>query len=141
MEPRHRGTNGDMAKPAQPVMNVRAEQRAILGLFAVFALLVQALIPSLAMSYSPSAAGLEICTITGAQAAPAETPGPNHPASGHCQHCICPLTLTATLPVLVTLQVTYTFVRAALVETPRALWPMARAPPRPPGQGPPALNV
>ena len=114
----------------------------MMGVFVVFALLVQALIPSMAMSSSMSTNGLEICTTRGVQAAPAGTPAPDMPASGHtCQHCICPLALTATLPVLVVLQVTYIVARTAVVEIPRGLRPLARAPPRPPGQGPPALNV
>lgn len=131
-----------MATAVPPVMNLRAERRAMVGLLVVFALLVQAFIPSLAMSSPTSDGGIEICTTRGVEAAPAGTPVPDGRASSHlCQHCICPLAVTATLPILVALQVTYTVIRASSVETPRRLWPTARAPPRPPGQGPPALNA
>ena len=122
-------------------MSARAERRAILALVTVFALLVQALIPSLAAASPSSLGDMTICTQQGLETAPAgQDTAP--PAGGHdCQHCVCPA-LTVTLPPVVTmLAVAYAVTEAPVTATPRGVRPLARAPPRPPGQGPPLSDA
>lgn len=118
----------------------RTERRAMIALVAVFALLVQALVPAFAMA-APAAAGeMLICTQMGLQAAPGDTGLPQAADHG-CKHCICPAPVSDPPPVVSVQRIAY-----AVATVPRAprghrLIPPARAPPRPPGQGPPTSDA
>jgi hypothetical protein len=124
-------------------MSLRAERRAMLALVAVFALLVQALVPGIAgAAPAPSGAAQVICTGQGlstihiGDAAPAK----GAPA-GHCEHCVCP-PAAMTPPASAEPAVAVAYAMATRPEAVRAdLPPPARAPPRPPGQGPPSFDA
>jgi len=123
-------------------LNARGERRAMVALVAVFVLLVQALFPAMAMATTAPTAGQVICTDHGLQTV---QPGDAAPAKGSpargCDHCVCPP--AAIAPPAIIGQVH--FVAYALDESPEVAFPdlppPARAPPRPPGQGPPFLNA
>ena len=112
----------------------------MVALLAVFALLVQALVPAFAAA-APAAAGeMLICTDMGLQSAPGDKGAP--PAADHsCKHCICPAPSTDP-PVAVSVQ-RIAYVTLQSPPTPRShrVLPPARAPPRPPGQGPPTSDA
>jgi hypothetical protein len=77
-------------------MSARAERRAIAALFAVFALLVQALIPSIVLAASSGRDADIICVSTGVQFAHGGTRAPQHHAPvGGCDHCVCPVAAAA----------------------------------------------
>lgn len=121
-------------------IDARAERRALIAIFAVFALIVQAFVPASAMAASSLDAAAQICTGHGVSA-PTDT-APAKDTAGHaCQHCVCPVPAALPAPALPTGAVVMahaaTSFRAAFV-APR---PPARAPPRPPGQGPPTSNA
>jgi hypothetical protein len=118
-------------------MSARAERRAMIALVAVFALLVQALIPTLAMAAASGDPAMVICTAKGLQAAPAGGQDPGQPADHACQHCLCPAISTAASPSLEIIPVAYIVAAAPRALTAQAQLPPARGPPRPPGQGPP----
>jgi hypothetical protein len=118
--------------------DAKRDARAICALFAVFALLFQALIPAAATARTATFDGLAICTSHGAQILP---PG-GQPAAPHkggmaCQDCLSACMTAVVTPVLAVLPVAY--VVKAIEHAPAAvlLAPRARAPPRPLGQGPP----
>ncbi|HKP79067.1 MAG TPA: DUF2946 domain-containing protein, partial [Phenylobacterium sp.] len=70
----------------------------MIALVAVFALLVQALIPAFA-SAAPAASGeMLICTQMGLQASPGD-PGAPPPGDHACKHCLCPAPVTGAPPV------------------------------------------
>lgn len=121
-------------------MGARAERRAVIALLAVFALLVQALIPSIAgAAPAPLAQGV-ICTSAGMETAPADGSLPGH--VGRCDHCVCPAAGAAPPPPAVDAALPRVTYVAAAAPLPRAKPPPpARAPPRPPGQGPPPPNA
>jgi hypothetical protein len=125
-------------------MDARAERRAMLALLAAFALLVQALWPLTAAAAAGADLGpaLQICTGHGLASAPADDQAPAKSAPGHpCQHCICPA-VAATPAEPLALAVPARFeIREPRVLAQAAAPPPARAPPRPPGQGPPASNA
>ena len=116
------------------------DRRAICALFAMFALLFQALIPAAAIAKTDSAASLAICTAHGAQLLPTGTP-PSSPHKGGmpCQDCLgaC-MTAAAVTPTLAVLPVSYLVRTVEHTPAAVAFAPRARAPPRPLGQGPPA---
>lgn len=128
-----RSTNLDRA--------VRAERRAMIALVTVFALLIQALIPNLAAASPGPFDGQLICTQMGLGAA-SDQPG-GAPQTGHaCQHCVCPAPAAEPTPLVVAVaQVRYAATVAPRVQPRRTLSPPTRAPPRPPGQGPPTSNA
>ena len=113
-------------------------------LAAVLALFAQALLPAAAMAAeSIGSARIELCTEEGAKTVVVGADGQVRDgfAGLPCVDC-----LGATLAVTVTpeLEATPVVYQGAVVRhVARApgLQPRARAPPRPPGQGPPALNV
>ena len=114
----------------------------MLAVVAVFALLFQALIPSLAAaSAAPDAA--QICRPLAAAGAPNGTGDPQAPDPGHhhCQHCVCPATAATPPPVLSLSRVAYPTALPPHPLDPRVQRPPSRAPPRPPGQGPPIPNI
>ena len=117
----------------------RAERRAMIALMAVFALLVQALIPSIAAAGSKGPLDtVVICTSHGLQSVPDPANGvPDQP----CQHCVCPTT-TALPPAIGLSIVKVRFAAETAIATPfHSLPPPARGPPRPPGQGPPRSDA
>lgn len=129
-----------MDRHSNQAMTARAERRAMIALVAVFALLVQALIPSLANAGTGPGEGLAICTQAGL--APAPDGGAPAPPQGHdCQHCVCPAATAAPPPLASIRPVAYAQAPAPVADTPAGVRPLIRAPPRPPGQGPPAPNA
>lgn len=120
-----------------PAMTARAERRAMIALVAVFVLLVQALIPAMA-SAAPGPGGAVICTQMGLQTAPDDG---GIAAEHACKHCLCPAPVSDPPPAISIQRIAYA-ARATPV-TPKSLrlTPPTRAPPRPPGQGPPAQTA
>lgn len=121
-------------------MDARTERRAMIALVAVFALLVQALLPAMARAAPPPDSATVICTQAGA--APVRNPNPEHPPADHaCKQCLCPALASTPPPVAHIEPVAYVETAAPRTTTPHTLHPPARAPPRPPGQGPPSSNA
>ncbi len=123
-------------------MSARAERRAIVALFAAFALIVQALVPSLATAAPGDAPFAAICTGQALKAAAfgQDAPSQPMPAQG-CEQCLFALT-AAPPPAPVTVRpVAYALAAALITPAVDRRIPRARAPPRPPGQGPPTSNV
>jgi len=126
-----------------PSAAAKQDRRAIAALLAVFALLVQALIPTAALAARPDAAGATIiCTATGTETLGAD----GKPASPHkrdfggmpCQDCLAAALAVVTPAPAPTVQpVAYAIARVEHAPVRSLLAPRARAPPRPPGQGPP----
>jgi len=118
----------------------RAERRAMIALVAAFALLVQALIPAFAMAAPGAAGDMLVCTQAGLQAAPGDTGTP--PAADHaCKHCLCPAPATDPPPTMSVRRIAYAVTEAPRAPRSQRLIPPARAPPRPPGQGPPTSDA
>jgi hypothetical protein len=119
------------------------DRRAIAALVAVFALMVQALIPAAAMAAQPDPSGvLTICTADRThKLAPGDTPAaPRHRGFGGmpCQDCLAAaMAAVVADPIVAVEPVSYVVGRVDHAPTIRQLGPRARAPPRPPGQGPP----
>ena len=117
----------------------RHDRRALVALFAVFALMVQALIPSAAMARPDPSAGQVICTATGTETVtPHGQPAPHKGFAGMpCQDCLAAAMACVVTPELAVRPVAYVTARVEHVAAAPLLEPRARAPPRPPGQGPP----
>jgi len=126
--------------PTRSAVNAGAERRAIVALFAVFALFVQALIPNLANAATGPGGATAICTEMGLATVGDGAPAQPAPAHG-CQHCVCPALAETPAPIIQDLPVAYAVAAAPVADTPRGVRPLPRAPPRPPGQGPPAPNA
>jgi hypothetical protein len=123
-------------------MSANAEHRALIALVALFAVLVQALFPSIAHAARADPGAQVICTGHGLQTIPTgeAVPTKQTPA-GPCEHCVCPPVATPP-PALAVGVAAPGYSRHAAVETiPRDLPAPARARPRPPGQGPPNSNA
>jgi hypothetical protein len=116
------------------------EARGIAALLIVFALMVEALAPSAAMAadWAPPG-GMVICTSEGMVTAPVD--GDAGKANGFagvpCQDCLAAAMAFLPAPELAVLQVAYVGARVEHASAPVLRTPCARAPPRPPGQGPP----
>jgi hypothetical protein len=113
-----------------------------IALLAMLALLVQALIPAAAMAYEAGTGqSIVICTVDGAKTVTVDgqrqTPKKGF-AGLPCYQCVAAsLAVTDTPETLVSAPVLYAArVEAAPPMARRGMAP-ARAPPRPPGQGPP----
>ena len=122
-----------------PTHAAKQDRRAIAALLAVFALLVQALIPGAAMASQPDAASI-LCTATGIQVADSsKAPGGPHKgfAGMPCQDCLAAALAVTQAPALAIRPVIYATARIERPPVERLIEPRARAPPRPPGQGPP----
>lgn len=122
-------------------LSAQAERRAMIALVAVFALFFQALVPQLAaasagLGAAPICAPMTSGTGAGGGSAPA-SPLPGHP----CQHCVCPAVMASPPPILTVLAIAYVVERIPFTPAIRTIKPFARAPPRPPGQGPPTPNA
>lgn len=117
--------------------------RARLALWAgVLALLVQALLPAAAMAAASRAAGGEqivICTQTGVRtiAVGAHEEGGKGFAGLPCDDCLAATVVATPAPEPELARAVYA--GAACERAPERSWAprLARAPPRPPGQGPP----
>jgi len=129
-------------RQGRPAVN---DRKALAALLAVFALMLQGLIPAAAMAGASGAGGASIiCTQTGigTLAADGKTLGApsHHKRFGGlpCQDCLA-ASMAALAPDPAPVEpVAYLTARADIAPAGRLLEPRARAPPRPPGQGPPA---
>jgi hypothetical protein len=114
--------------------------RALAALVAVFALMVQALVPAAAMAAAPDASGrMVICTQNGT-ATVSFGGAPSKPkgfAGMPCQDCLAAALAVVQTPELAVQPVIYVAARVEHAPAQRTIEPRARAPPRPPGQGPP----
>ena len=115
------------------------DRRALAALVAVFALLVQALVPAAAIAAAPDPSGvMVICTGTGITTVSDKAPGkPKGFAGMPCQDCLAAALAVTQTPELAVQPVTYAVARVEHAAVQPLLEPRARAPPRPPGQGPP----
>jgi len=113
-----------------------------IALLAMLALLAQALMPAAAMAHDAAGQSVVICTADGAKSVQlaGDVIGKTDPkgfAGLACAQCVAVSLATTTPPDIAVAPVLY----AARIEaTPRAALTgvaLARAPPRPPGQGPP----
>lgn len=128
-----RGFVGQSTKPA------RAERRAMIALVAVFALMVQALMPAFAAAGPMPDGATLICTDMGLQTAPTDSAPPV--ADHACKHCLCPAPANEPPTTASVVRIAYAVAPAPAIDVRRAMPPPARAPPRPPGQGPPASDA
>ena len=111
----------------------------MIALVAVFALLVQVLLPAFAVAGPMPDGATLICTDMGLQTAPTDSAPP---AVDHaCKHCLCPAPANAPPATASVVRIAYAVATAVAPEVRRTLPPPARAPPRPPGQGPPLTNA
>ncbi|WP_337185471.1 DUF2946 family protein [Phenylobacterium sp.] len=131
-----------MKLPTPVAMTAHAERRAMLALVLAFAFVVQMLAPALATAAPTPDGGATICTTMGLQTLGADADSGDTPERPHhCQHCVCPAPTAPADPLTAATRVVYATGVAPVADTPRGLRPQARAPPRPPGQGPPAPNA
>jgi hypothetical protein len=114
----------------------------VAALLGVLALLVQALLPAAAMAAQSQGHGetVVICTQMGAQTIKLGLDG--KPQKGGfaglpCQDCLTASTAALPAPAPVALPVAYVVAQVEHAAPHRAAPQLARAPPRPPGQGPP----
>ena len=133
-----------VGSPHNNSIGARAERRAMIALVAVFALLVQVLIPGLAAA-APSARdpGMVICTGHGVAPTPTGDTAPaKELTGGACGHCVCPPAAAGLTPQIAT---AFLYARIAIqarhTTTSADRRPPARAPPRPLGQGPPLSHA
>jgi hypothetical protein len=118
-----------------------------IALLAMLALLVQALMPAAAMAHDAAGQSVLICTADGAKAVEVAgdvigkkaPPSPSNKGFGGlaCAQCVAVALATTTPPDIAVAPVLYS---ARVEAAPRAALTgvaLARAPPRPPGQGPP----
>jgi hypothetical protein len=126
--------------------------RALLAAFAaVLAMLVQALTPAAAMAHDlrESGSAIVICSAEGSKVVILEADGTVRTAPAKefmglkCSNCVGPtLAVTVDTPVPAIAPVRYAEYLKTRVERVMGVRGHARAPPRPPGQGPPAnLNA
>lgn len=121
----------------------RIERRAMIALLAAFVLIVQALWPTAAMAASPDfGSAAMICTGSGLAAPPTGDLAPYNAGGPMCPDCVCP-PLAAEPPSLAMTSAPVRYADAARPYRVASSWvaPPTRAPPRPPGQGPPASNA
>lgn len=110
--------------------------RPIAAAFAVFALLIHVFMPLSALAAPAAGAPTVICTIHGAQTVPGQAPDKGMPVSACQQCCLAAAAVQASSPcVAVAAPIAYQ--RLSLRPASQVRIAFARAPPRPPGQGPP----
>jgi len=134
------GVDSTAMPPARHIAHEpKHDGRALAGLLAVFALVVQAMIPSIAMARPDPSGALVICTASGTQIiAQHGRPTPHKGVAGMpCQDCLAAAMACVITPELAVQPVAYTADRIDHAPVMTLLTPRARAPPRPPGQGPP----
>lgn len=124
-----------MARPQPIAADPGAERRAMIALVAVFALLVQALLPSLVHASPLTVDGkIPLCAADASGDLPLGDLAPEPP----CDHCVvAAVHALAPAPDAAT-PVAYSMSLARFRPPPALRLPPARAPPRPPGQGPPS---
>jgi hypothetical protein len=110
---------------------------------AVFALAVQALAPAAALAAQARGgdAGLVICTGNGVEtvAVPGGAPAPHKGFAGlPCQDCLSVTQAAVAAPILAVTPAVQSTDRIVRPPSARTGFRLARAPPRPPGQGPPS---
>jgi hypothetical protein len=116
------------------------DRRALAVLVAVFALMIQALVPAAAMAAAPGASGVMIiCTGNGVTTVSDKAPDSKSKgfAGLPCQDCLAAALAVTQTPELAVQPVIYQAARIEHAAVQPLLEPRARAPPRPPGQGPP----
>lgn len=108
---------------------------------AIFALLIQALIPAAAMAAQPDGQAGFICAAPGGhldQAAKTQAPSrPKGFAGMPCQDCLAAAAAAIVAPPLDLSAAPAVFARVVHHIRPAVRLVFAHAPPRPPGQGPP----
>jgi len=120
------------------------ERISLAAVLAVIALLVQALLPAAAMAaQAHGAQSIEICTSQGAKSVVIGADGKAHKSfmGLPCQDCLAMTAAMTVTPVLAVDPVAYVVTRIRHDHAADMGLAMARAPPRPPGQGPPAEIV
>lgn len=113
-------------------------------LAAVLALFAQAVLPGAAMAAeSIGSARIELCTDEGAKTVVIGADGEVREgfAGLPCVDCLGATLAVTVAPELAVAAVAYVSSEVRHPVQAPSLQPRARAPPRPPGQGPPALNV
>jgi hypothetical protein len=123
-----------------PATHATHDRRAIIALFVMFALMVQALIPTMAMA-APAVGSMVLCTVGGTETFP--TDGKSGAPAPHrgppCHDCLAAALVAAEPPPALEIRpVVYAVAPVEHAAGPARITPRARAPPRPPGQGPPA---
>jgi hypothetical protein len=111
---------------------------------AVVALFSQALLPAASMAAeSLGAVQVELCTDQGAKTVVLGADGKVRQgfAGLPCHDCLAASFAVVTTPELAIAPVAYAVAVVRHQASVATVQPRARAPPRPPGQGPPALNV
>ena len=113
-----------------------------IALLAMLALLVQALIPAAAMAHDAAGQAVMICTADGARAeqVAGDVIGKKDPkgfAGLPCAQCLAVALATTTPPDVAVAPVLYGVHVAPAPVAALTGVALARAPPRPPGQGPP----
>jgi hypothetical protein len=122
--------------------HIRRVPNAWTALLAAVVLLIQGLAPAMAMPMaSPLGGGVtvQICTHDGVRSI--TLPGDQAPPAPHgdcCDHCVMAVGLAVPLAAPA-LPVRYAHAEAIIRGAPVSPAALARAPPRPPSQGPPAL--
>ena len=124
-------------------MKRRARIRGVSAAFcAVFAMFLQTVTAACAMA-EPAAQTMVICTAHGAQTIVLDEPGApagdQKAACAKCDHCTPPAVAAPPQPANPAASVRYATLAAARHESPALSPYSARAPPRPPSQGPPQL--
>jgi hypothetical protein len=133
-----------LKKAAMPaIRRATDDKRAIAALLAVFALLVQALIPSLAAASAGPGPNLGvICAASGL----AHSGGPSAPAhlpGEGCDHCVCPMAAAPAPDATASaVPVRYATYAAPTLSRREGLSPgRGLAAPPPPSRGPPQLTI
>lgn len=130
--------------------NLRSRPEAptpVAALLCVFALLVQAFMPAAAMAAQAASADetMIVCTQMGVQVVKlggAEAPQKGGFAGLPCANCLAATAaVVLSTPERIDAPVAYETARVEHAETAELTLRGARAPPRPPGQGPPAPNA
>jgi hypothetical protein len=113
--------------------------RPMAAAFAVFAILIQILLPVAAQAAPRGDTTLVVCAISGSQAVRVDhVPAPHKGFAGlPCPDCLTAAAAVVLTPPPVFAPMPAGFVRVEHVPGPAVRLAFARAPPRPPGQGPP----
>ena len=113
-------------------------------LFAVAALLIQALLPAASLAAeSIGSVRVELCTPEGAKTVVIDHEGQVQKgfAGLPCHDCLGATLAVTTTPTLSIVPIAYVAERIVQTATVEVVLRGARAPPRPPGQGPPAQTL
>jgi hypothetical protein len=113
--------------------------RPMAAAFAVFAILIQVLLPVAAQAAQAGGSTLVICAVDGGHTVRIDhLPAPHKGFAGlPCPDCLTAAVAVVLTPPPVFAPVPVGFVRVEHIPGPAVRLAFARAPPRPPGQGPP----